>query len=203
MWRSIYSFFAVAIACFSAQLGALSDVKDPSTGESFPAEITFNEGEKTFKLDLTGISTRKKLIVKIYSVASYIENAKSLTGPNKIQQLMDSKAAKQLTLKWVRAVDAAKVVEGYHESFKGVMAANSSPELQQQVEQYIALFNHDVAKGEEQVLRWFPDGRVVVLINGKQTGEITGEAFAKTLWSIWFGKKSVVNAEQLVSGTFQ
>ncbi len=198
MWRSIYSFFAVAITCFTAQLCAQSDVKDPSTGEVFPKEVTFSDAGKEYKLGITGISTRKKLIVKIYSVASYIENPGSITGADKVQQLLDSKGAKQLTLKWVRAVDAAKIVEGYHESFKGVMTGNSSSELQQQVEQYIALFNHDVTKGEEQVLRWLPDGRVQVWINGKQTGEIKGEAFARTLWSIWFGKKSVVNAEQLV-----
>ena len=135
---------------------------------------------------------------KVYSVASYLEGGLSKHAANRVQTVLDSDKPKQLTLRWVRNAEASQVVDGYRESLK-VAAEGQEAALSKEINQYISFFNHDVSKGEEQVIRQLPGGIVQVYINGKLAGTITNEAFAKVLWKIWFGKKSVVNSENLVS----
>jgi hypothetical protein len=196
--NKIYYALCASLLLFSVGLFAEGEITDSQTGEKFPATVSFEEGGKKIELQATGVSTRKKLMFKVYSVASYLEGGLSKEAANRTQAVLDSDKAKQLTLKWVRGVEAAKVADGYRESFK-IAADGQEAALSKEINQYIGFFNHDVSKGEEQVIRQLPGGVVQVYINGKLAGTITNEAFAKVLWKIWFGKKSVVNSEQLVS----
>jgi hypothetical protein len=178
---------------------ANADVKDSATGLSFPSEVSFTHEGKGYKLEATGVSTRKKLFIKIYSIVSYLQDAAQATKSDIFDEILKDGKAKQLTLKFVRSVPADKVMEGYHDSFKTALAGRSSPELNSLIEKYIDLFNHEAKEGEEQVIRWLPGGYVEVLFNGKVGGSFTNVEFAKTLWSIWFGPKGVVNRDQLVT----
>lgn len=188
----------VSLSLFSAGLFAEGEIKDSQTGETFPSTVSFEHDGKTIELQATGVSTRKKLMFKVYSVASYLEGGLSKDAANRVQTMLDSDKPKQLTLKWVRGVEAPKLVEGYRESFK-IAAEDQEAALSKEINQYISFFNHEVTKGEEQVIRELPGGVVEVYINGKKAGSIQSAAFAKVLWKIWFGKKAVVNSEQLVS----
>ena len=58
---------------------------------------------------------------------------------------------------------------------------------------------HEVKNGDSYVYRWLPDGTVVTLLNGQENGSIKSEKFAKALWSVWFGKPSAVDRNQLVA----
>ena len=71
--------------------------------------------------------------------------------------------------------------------------------MQNQIETFVHFFNQPVQKGDEHILRWLPGGYVEVIINGNQVGSVTGQDFAKALWSIWFGSRSVVDRNALVS----
>lgn len=188
----------VSLSLCSISLFAEGEIKDSQTGETFPATVSFERDGKTVELQATGVSTRKKLMFKVYSVASYLEGGLSKDAANRVQTVLDSDKPKQLTIKWVRPVEGPKVVDGYRESFK-TAAEGQEAALAKEINQYVSFFNHDVAKGEEQVIRVLPGGVVEVYVNGTKAGTIANPAFAKALWSIWFGKKSVVNAEQLVS----
>jgi len=180
----LFSYFTFFLLCFSF---CSADVVDKATGESFPSQVSFGD----YTLDATGVSTRKKLMFKIYSVASYLQENGDKSG-DKFQQIMNPENAKQLTLIWVRDVNAAKVQDG----FKNSLMSNSAPVAD--ADKFVAFFS-DVTKGDEHVLRWTPGGTIDVLINGSKAGSIENEEFAKSLWSIWFGNKSVVKRDQLVS----
>ena len=43
-----------------------------------------------------------------------------------------------------------------------------------------------------------PRGTVQVVLQGQEVSTITSVAFARALWSIWFGTRSVVDRNQLV-----
>lgn len=195
------SKWSVCVFCLAAlsvmSLFAIGELKDAATGEQFPAEITVSHQGKNYDLEATGVATRKKLIVKVYSIASYLQ--KGAQGSDPLAKIMSSENAKQLTIKWVRDVPVSKVVETYRESFKTVLEGSQGMDINKDIETYLSFFTQDAAKGGELVLRWFPKGYVEVLIDGKTAGTITSEPFAKALWSIWFGKKSVVNVDQLLS----
>lgn len=189
-------FLILGLALFASV--AAENMVDKNTGEEFPKEVTFTQNGKTYNLTGTGVATRKKFFVKVYSIASYIQNG-AKAGSDKYATLLQDDLAKQLTLKWVHVADAKRVVEGYNESFKNVLSDADFSRLKGEIDHFVQFFNHDIREGEEQVLRWLPGGDVEVLINGKSLGHIQDPAFAKGLWNIWFGPKSVVDRNQLTA----
>lgn len=189
-------FSCLALLCASC-LQAGTEISDKATGEVFPSEISFDYQGKNYQLEATGVATRKKLLFKVYSVAHYLQ--KGATGADSLQKIMSDANAKQLSLKWVRDVPAAKVQEGYEESFKTAIPTAADQQLQSAIKTYVAFFNQNVVKGDEHVIRWIPGGIIEVIIKGKSAGTITNPEFAKGLWNIWFGSKSVVNRDNLIS----
>ncbi len=196
---SIFSILAIFFCVASTFLSAQGEISDSSTGEVFPKDVSFEHDGKQFHLQATGVATRKKFFVKIYSVAHYLQDGAQKSGGDILQIIMQDDNAKQLTLKWVRNIEAEKVKEGYHDSFKGALSELEFTQLQNEINQYLLFFNTNIQKGDEHILRWLPGGYVEVLINGNQVGNITNKDFAKALWSIWFGAKSVVDRNNLIS----
>lgn len=173
-----------------------ADVTDEATGISFPSEVSFDYEGKTYDLDVTGVSTRKKLIIKVYSVAHYLQ--KEAQGADRLDKILSDENAKQLTIKWARNVPLEKILSGYHDSFKSVIPS-PSPEQQKNIETYTSFFKQEANKGDEHVIRWIPGGIIEVEVNGTKAGTITNSQFARDLWNIWFGNKSVVNKDKLMS----
>lgn len=199
MKSSILKFFTLFLSFISLSLSAEDKIKDPLTGETFPLVVSFEHEGTQFHLQATGVSTRKKFFVKVYSVASYLQDGADTTGGDKFDLILQENKAKQLTLKWTHNASAKKVQEGYIESFKNTLSENDYNQLQGDIKKYIQFFNLDVQKGDEHILRWLPGGYIEVLINGHKAGTLTNPIFAKGLWSIWFGAKSVVNRNNLTS----
>lgn len=195
----LFKFFSVLFCLVSLGLFAEGSIRDNATGETFPEEVSFEHGGKEFHLKATGVATRKKFFVKVYSVAHYLEEAANQAGGDRIQIIMQDDNAKQLTLKWQRSIDGHKVQEGYQESFRNALSNVELSQLQNQINEYLNYFSQGVHKGDEHVIRWLPGGYIEVIINGNSVGSITSKQFAKGLWSIWFGTKSVVDKERLIS----
>lgn len=195
--KFIYMGFLAISLCFSC-IGS-AEIKDPATDATFPSEVTIDSKGKSYKLQATGVATRKKLIVKVYSIAHYIEDAASFSKNNFFKEVLKDGKAKQFTMKWVRDVPADKVVEAYHDSFNKVTAGKENAQLAEHINKFIAFFNQEAKKGDEYILRWLPEGLVEVNINGKNVGSVSNKDFAVALWTIWFGENSVVNRDQLIS----
>lgn len=183
----LLSLFTVSVGFCSAQ-----DMTDSATGKSFPQTVSFDYQGKTLNLSGTGVSTRKKFFVKVYSVASYIEDPSSVKGDDVFNNILNSKSAKQLSFQWVRNVKANKVQEGYRQSL-GKVTSNAAHIVK------FADFFGDVKSGDKHTIRWLPDGTLTVSINGEEKGKMQNEQFAKDVWSVWFGKSSVVDRNKLVS----
>lgn len=198
MKHLLFKFFALSACLFSLALSAEEEVRDQSTGVAFPSEVNFQRNGKDFHLKATGVATRKKFFVKVYSVAHYLQNGANTSGGDIFQEILQDNKAKQLTLKWVHEASVEKVQEGYRESFKNAVDSPNS-QLQNAINTYLSFFNQEVKVGDEHILRWFPGGDVEVIINGNKAGNINNADFAKALWSIWFGSKSVVDRNRLVS----
>ena len=98
---------------------------------------------------------------------------------------------------WVRNVDAKKVQDGYQESFR-TAAGDQYEALKGEIDKYVGFFSQGVRDRDEHVIRWLPGGTIEVYINGDLKGSIQNPDFAKAVWSIWFGSKSVVNRNDLV-----
>lgn len=197
---AVLKFLSVLLAgLFILPLQAEPHIKSSATGAVFPKQVSYSHDGKTYDLGITGVATRKKFFVKVYSVASYLQN-EALNKGDILREIMSDEWAKQLTMKWVHEGDLKRVKDGYLESFQNALGSQFS-DLQQEIEQYLSFFRQDVQKGDVHTLRWSPGGNIELLINDQEVGNITNPQFAKALWSLWFGNKSFVNRNSLLSLT--
>lgn len=192
-------FFLLIFCSFFLSLHAEEEITDKASGTKFPQEVSFEHEGKEFHLQATGAATRKKLIVKVYSVAHYLQEGKKFHKSDILQEIMKDANAKQLTIKWLYGVSAEKVQNGYQDSFKKALGSEEYRSLENDINKYVSLFTQDVQKGDEHVLRWLPGGDIEVSINDQAAGTIVDKDFAKGLWSIWFGPHSVVDRNSLIS----
>jgi hypothetical protein len=194
MKSSLFGLLTLYACAFAAGAFAEETIVDKSTNISFPREVSFDFNGKHFQLEATGVATRKKFIVKVYSIASYLQ--KGAAG-DKLQAILSDDNAKQLTMKWARDATASQIQDAYKESFQKVFGSQYAM-VQNDIDSFIQLFNKGAVKGDEFVLRWIPGGDVEVLINGTKVGSMANPAFAKGLWLVWFGDKSPVDKNELL-----
>lgn len=180
-------------------LSLFADITDSGTGQTFPSQVSFENAGKKYNLNATGTSTRKKFFVKVYGVAHYLQDGAYKSGADKFQVILSDQFAKQLSLKWVHDADAKRIQEGYHESFQKTLSPQDYNQMLNDINQYVSFFNANFQKGDEHEIRWIPGGIIEVNYNGKKVGSVTNPNFARALWSIWFGEKSVVNRDNLTN----
>jgi hypothetical protein len=150
-------------------------------------------------LKYTGESSRKKFFVKVYNVASYVQDG-VFKGGNKFDEILqDNNGIKRLDIKWVHEASKDKVKEGWEESFKSHLSDQQYAALQPDIQKFVGFLTaEDTKVGDEQVFTWLANGSVGVQLNGKNLGTIDNKDFGKALWTLYFGPKSVVDRDKLL-----
>lgn len=178
---------------------AQESVQEPSTGKSFPLLVRYSSGGTEYPMTLTGVAVRKKLVFKVYGMAHYAQDP--VKGPKEealSSMLVDGKA-RQITMDFARDVDAGKIRDAYMDGFRENATADEFRTIQGLVDQFVAYFAHDVRENQQFIVRWLPGGVVVATVAGEEKPPITSPLFARVLWSIWLGKDSIVDREDLVA----
>jgi hypothetical protein len=111
--------------------------------------------------------------------------------------LVDGKA-RQITMDFARDVDAGKIRDAYLDGFRENATADELKSIQPLVDEFVGFFAKEVKENQQLILRWLPGGIVVATITGEEMPAITSPLFARVLWSIWFGKDSIVDRDDLV-----
>ncbi|MEW6512163.1 MAG: chalcone isomerase family protein [Bacteroidota bacterium] len=173
-------------------------VKEPSTGKSFPEVATFTHEGTTHTLSLTGLTVRKKFFFKVYGMAHYAESPARGTTEEALTAMMVDGTARQITMDFARDVDAEKIKEAYADGFSENATSDELKEIQPLVNQFTGYFTKEVKENEQFILRWLPGGIVLTTVAGEEKPPLKNPVFARVLWSIWFGKNSIVDREELV-----
>ena len=147
-------------------------------GVSFPEQLQSAGGELT----LNGLGLRQATFLKVdvYVAALYL--AEESGNANAI---LDPKAQKVLILHFVRDVDRDELSGGWDEGFEK-NAKQQLPALKDRIETFKAMMV-DMSTGERLRMLYQPGKGVEVDVNGTPKGTITGEDFARALFSIWLG----------------
>ncbi|MGA2624153.1 MAG: chalcone isomerase family protein [Bacteroidota bacterium] len=174
-------------------------VKEPSTGKVFPAMVKFTHEGKEYVLAATGLTVRKKVIFKVYGMVHYMEEpTRAGSEEDAFNAVLTDGKAKQITLDFARDVDAAKIKEAYADGFKQHASPEDLQKIQSLIDQFTGYFAKDVKENEQFVFRWLPGGSIIAIVQGEQKPIITNGLFAQALWSIWFGKDSIVDRSELI-----
>jgi hypothetical protein len=192
-------FLAALLACFAIPLLAQESVTESSTGKTFPASISISHGGKSYQLQCTGVAVRKKVVFKVYGMAHYMQDPVKAGEKEAITQVLTDGKAKQIHMIFVRDVDAASIQNAYRDGFKENATKEELASLTPTIEKFVGNFSAGVKENDQYILRWFPGGTVVPVIQGVEKEAITNPVFARVLWTIWFGEDSIVDPEDLVA----
>jgi len=200
MIKVIHSFLvAVLVLCVFAPVAPAQDeVEEPSTDRKFPKTVTFESGGGNYSLTVTGLAVRKKFMFKVYGMAHYMDVAGFENKEAVFEAAKSDERAKQITMVFVRDVEAKKIQDAYREGIKKNATDEEFEEIKDLVERFAGFYTKDIAKGDRYVIRWLPGGVVESLNHGAPNETITDATFASVLWQIWLGKDSIVDRDRLV-----
>jgi hypothetical protein len=197
--KKIILYISLLIIAVPFLAAAQQTVKEPSTEKSFPAEVKFKYADKDYSITLTGLTVRKKLFFKVYGMAHYMQDAAKMGNEaDAFKQVLTDGKAKQITMDFARDVDAEKIKGAYTDGFKEHASKEELQKIQPMIDKFIGYFTKEVKENEQFILRWLPGGTVMAILQGEEKPAITNELFARTLWSIWFAKSSIVDRDDLV-----
>lgn len=156
------------------------------TEVKYPNKIESKVGDKQVKLALTGAALRKKVIVNVYTVASYAEEGVALTGAD---DLCGKDCVKQLHLVMTTSVSGKQMADAFTDA---VRQNHPKPAFDTEVtalnQKLRAL---DLAKGDQVWLTNVPGKGLQIDVVGKMSVAIETPAFAKAMWEVYLGKKNI------------
>jgi hypothetical protein len=173
-------------------------VSEPATGKEFPSRVIFAEDNKEYALDITGVSVRKKIVIKVYAMAHYMQSPPMGDVRDIIKAVLTDGKPKQITMDFVRSVGSGSIQEAFRDGFAKNATKAEFQEIESLVHQFCGYFDRDVKENDRFVLRWLPGGKVIARAQGKKELALVSPVFARALWSIWFGEDSIVDRSQLV-----
>lgn len=177
------------------------EVKEKSTKKVFPAAVEFKHDGADYKLSITGVGVRKKVVFKVYGIAHYMEVADFADVHKALDNALSDSYAKQITMDFARDVGVEKIQDAYRKGFEKNATDEEAEVIVPFVDTFVGYFNEDVKENDQFVLRWLPDGIVLTVVKGVEKEPIANVTFAKVLWRIWLGEKSIVDRKKLVAMT--
>lgn len=198
--KYFFMFFLNILMVLTPQIFAQDDmVEEPSTDKLFPKVINFTYEDVDYKLDITGTAVRKKIIFKVYGIAHYMQDPVHGEKDDIFNSILNDSKAKQITMDFARNVGAGKIQGAYRDGFEKNATEEELANIQNSIDQFVGYFDTEVKKNETYVLRWLPDSTVISVVKGEEKPAIKDPTFAKILWKIWLGEKSIVKRKNLIN----
>ncbi len=153
-------------------------------GKKLPDSITIGE----HKLVFNGAGLRKKLFIKVYAGALYL-NAKS---KNRAAVLAADEAMAVRMHFIYNGVGPDKLTEAWNEGFDAALGANKASQ-QKHIDAFNKLFTAEAKTDDIYEIAYLPGKGVQVIVNGKVIGTVNGGLeFKKAVFGIWLGEKSAL-----------
>jgi hypothetical protein len=179
-------------AALAVVVGALAsplpgqEIVEPRSGTKFPARI------EDKALLGAGLRTRSFLKVQVYALGLYVADA-ALSGPLAAykgqlgspafyKELVQGDFPRQVTMKFLRDLDARQIQEAMREALAGADKAR--------VDTFVSYFPA-ITSGRECVLRWAPGGTLETVMAGTPKPPIADKGFASAVLAIWLGDKPI------------
>lgn len=183
-----------ALLVLSLSLPSAAGARD---SRAFPQELMFSENGKTHRLNFTGESERMFLFFKVYGIAHYAEVDDLV--PLSLDNLVEDGRRKAIMIRFHRKLGLERI----REEFAGTIRQNARPQwlvdAEPTIAAFIAAIDRDARSGDQLVFYWLAGGRLIAEFNGERSFAATDTAFAKLIWSIWFGDDPVCDRQELLA----
>ena len=131
----------------------------------------------TLVLNGIGLRAATVLRVKAYVGGLYLE--KRTSDPDTV---IDSRQVKRVTMRFLRDIDRNQLASGWADELRKVVPKPPDDRIAE-----FGSFIPDVKKGDTMSFTWRPGGGIEVAQKGKTRGTVSGEDFARALFTVWFG----------------
>jgi hypothetical protein len=137
-------------------------------------------GDRTLVLNGMGLREATWLDIDVYVAGLYLEKVSSDPAA-----IISSKQAKRIVMVFKRDVERSDILKAWHTGFeKNAKArlAEIKPQMDT-LDAWMPAFEED----DVLIFTYLPDQGVQVDVNNVRKGVLRGEAFAQSLFAIWFG----------------
>jgi hypothetical protein len=174
----------LVLAFCASKTPAAEPVPVKGSTAKYPPAVSLPVGERTVKLNLTGVGLRTKFGFGIYAIGSYLQDGASVKTA---QELMTTDAVRALHLIMDRDVEPRDFVD----AFKTAIGKNHpADKFQEEFEQLMkAVGNRPLKKGDQIVLVATAATGVRIMIVGKVDVAFKNAAFTEALWEVYLGAR--------------
>lgn len=178
---------ALFAAILAAPAAAQESVAVPGTSTRYPVVVSTSDGQQTVLLNLTGVALRSKLIVNVYTVASYLRQG---AAARTADELVSADAVKLLSIFMERDVDGPDLID----AFKTAVAKSHPGKFGPEFAQLARHVGSGVArKGSEVVIAYLPGTGTRFKFEGREPFVIPGKEFADAVWGVYLGPKPLTD----------
>ena len=174
MRRALFVLLSWAVLAAPGHAATVAGIQVPDT-------VRVAEGLP--QLSLNGAGIRKKLFVKVYVGALYLEH-RADTVADVLRQEGPKRVAMHVLYE---EISGEKLIQGWEDGF----ADNHSPEQMVKLRERLDTFNglfETVRKGERILLDFVPGEGTRVTIRGQKRGSVAGKEFNDALLRVWLGE---------------
>lgn len=160
----------------------------------FPSHIQIHINNRNFLLDKTGSTVKEGF----YTIAHYLQGAVDAPETVILVQIFSDGEVKEFLIDWEKAFTADAIQKELRSSFSKALTNAELEEHKDFIEEFLHFFDQDVKKREQVKILWLAEGDLRVFYGAKQKGKIVSIPFAKAVWKLWLGPKSVVARSLLI-----
>ncbi|CRX39526.1 chalcone isomerase family protein [Estrella lausannensis] len=160
----------------------------------FPSHVQLRVNNLIYTMDKTGETTKGEL----YSIAHYLQGAIEAQERVILVQIFSDGEAKEFLIEWMKDFKQDEIKKELKSSFEKALDKKELAEHEKEIASFINFFNQDVKAKDQIKILWMAKGQLQVFYGSDLKGEINSIPFAKAVWKVWLGPKSVVNKSLLI-----
>jgi hypothetical protein len=178
--------FAIAVVSVSGLAAANELVSVAGSSARFATSVEVQVGGKPVPMTLTGATLRKRAIVNIYAIGSYLQAGVTAKSAD---QLAAADGIKMLVLILERDINGRDMAEAIQSGVRLNHPANAFPAELAKIAK--TLGNMDLRKGDHVMLTAIPRVGLRCQVIGKGEAVIESPAFARAIWDIYLGRQNL------------
>ena len=164
---------------------------------AFPSALTVIDEGELREMRLTGRSKRMVLFFRVYEIAHYAEIAQQ--PPLSLQNVVSDDRAKAIMIAFKRKLDRDQIRDEFAKSLRKNARKDWLDTAEPTIELFLQAIDRDARDGDTLIFYWLEGGRLSVEFNGEASFAANDTAFARLIWSIWFGDNPACDREQLLA----
>jgi len=180
-------------------LVAVPPVAAGSSKPEFPQRLRVDAGGTTHELAMTGHAERVFLIFRVYDMAHYVDAASLDETALTPRSVLEEGPAKAIAITFARTLGQNQIRKEFDKSLRRNARDDWLEEAGVTLRRFTASIDRDATVGDRLTFYWLPGGRVRAEVNGERVFSADDPAFAKLVWSIWFGRDPVCDVDGLLA----